>query len=50
MLQGSIAVNAATALIFIVALCETWWQAEGPVSELADSRGALVANVLPNDL
>ena len=28
MLQGSIAVNAATALIFILALCETWWQAE----------------------
>ena len=27
MLQGSIAVNAATALIFILALCETWWQA-----------------------
>ncbi len=28
MLQGSIAVNAATALIFSLALCETWWQAE----------------------
>ena len=28
MLQGSIAVNAATALIFILALYETWWQAE----------------------
>jgi hypothetical protein len=28
MLQGSIAVNAATALIFIAALCETWWQPE----------------------
>jgi hypothetical protein len=28
MLQGSIAVNAATALLFILALCETWWQAE----------------------
>jgi hypothetical protein len=28
MLQGSIAVNAAAALIFILALCETWWQAE----------------------
>ena len=31
MLQGSIAVNAATVLIFILALCETWWQAEDPV-------------------
>jgi len=28
MLQGSIAFNAATALIFILALCETWWRAE----------------------
>lgn len=28
MLQASIAVNAATALLFILALCETWWQAE----------------------
>jgi hypothetical protein len=27
-LQASIAVNAATALMFILALCETWWQAE----------------------
>ena len=31
MLQGSIAVNAATALIFILALFETWWQSEDPV-------------------
>ena len=31
MLQGSIAVNAATTLIFILALCEAWWQAEDPV-------------------
>jgi len=28
MLQGSIALNAATALIFILALCETGWQVE----------------------
>jgi hypothetical protein len=28
MLQASIAFNAATALMFILALCETWWPAE----------------------
>ncbi len=28
MLQASIAFNAATALMFILALCETWWEAE----------------------
>jgi hypothetical protein len=28
MLQASIAVTAATALMFILALCEMWWQAE----------------------
>jgi hypothetical protein len=27
-LQASIAVNTATALLFILALCEMWWQAE----------------------
>jgi hypothetical protein len=28
MVQASIAFNAATALMFILALCETWWQGE----------------------
>jgi hypothetical protein len=35
-LQASIAVNTATALMFILALCETWWQAQSRPSLAID--------------